>query len=447
MGMVRVMSSDTTADVAPPPPAQPSLNYSYFAAAMLAVVYTFNFLDRQFLSVLAQPVKMDLHLNDTEMGALTGLAFALFYTCFGIPVAALSDKNNRVRIIAAACALWSLFSAACGFATNFTTLALARMGVGVGEAGGSPPSYSVVSDYFPPEKRGVGLAIYSLGVPFGTMFGAASGGWIAAHYGWRAAFFAVGSCGVILVPLLLLTVREPKRGQFDAIAPEPASSLAHHAAGLGMFKTLGLFIRTPKLLLTALSSGLTAFVGYGLLNWTPSFLMREKGMTLEQIALYYAVILGLSMAIGTWASGYIVDKLAPRRPAAYALVPGFAILLSLPFFVGVLLAPNWQMAILLLIPPSVLNIAYLAPALAVVQNAVRSERRGTAGAFLLFVLNLVGLGGGPLFVGFMSDHFKAQGMAHSLTSALMCLTPFFVLTFLVQCAAAYFISKDDRQNL
>jgi predicted MFS family arabinose efflux permease len=284
-------------------------------------------------------------------------------------------------------------------------------------------------------------------VPFGSMLGAASGGWIAAHYGWRAAFYFAGSSGIVLVPLLLLTVREPKRGQFDAIAPEPANSLAHHAAGLGMFKTIGLFVRTPKLLATALSSGLTAFVGYGLLNWIPSFLIREKGMTLEQIALYYSLTLGITMAIGTWASGFIVDKLGAKRPVAYALVPGAAILISLPFFIGVLLAPSWPIALVLLVFPSVLNIAYLAPALAVVQNAVRSERRGTAGAFLLFVLNLVGLGGGPLYVGYMSDRFKAAGVAHTLTHALMWLAPFFVLAFLCQCAAAWFISKDDRQNL
>ena len=441
------MSAAPKSPDAPIPNGVTNMNYSYFAAVMLAVIYTFNFLDRQFLAVLAQPVKVDLHLSDTQMGALTGLAFALFYTVFGIPVAALADRYNRIRIIAAACVLWSLFSAACGLATNFTTLALARVGVGVGEAGGSPPSYSVVSDYFPPEKRGLGLAIYSLGVPFGTMFGAASGGWIAAHYGWRAAFFAVGSCGVVLVPLLLLTVREPKRGQFDVITPEPADSPASHTASLGMFNTLGLFIRTPKLMATAAATAVTSFVGYGLLNWMPSFLIREKGMNLEQIALYYGLLLGLCMAIGTWASGFIVDKVGAGRPALYALVPGVATLLSLPFFIGVLLAPNWPIALVLLIGPAVLNIAYLAPSLAVIQNAVRSERRGTAGAFLLFILNLVGLGGGPLFVGFMSDHFKAAGAAHALTIALMTLAPFFVLAFLCQCAAGYFISKDDRQNL
>ncbi len=420
------------------PLVAPSLAEGYRVAAALGVVYTFNFLDRQFLSVLAQPVKLDLHLSDTDLGLLTGFAFAIFYTLFGIPVAALADRFNRVRIIAAACALWSLFSAACGLATGFFSLAAARIGVGVGEAGGSPPSYSVISDYFPPEKRGAGLALYSLGVPFGTMFGAASGGFIAAKLGWRAAFFIVGGAGLFLAPLLLAVVKEPPRGRLDVkAAPKPA----------GVLPTLKVFATTPKILFTALSAGLTAFVGYGLLNWTPSFLIREKGMSLEEIALYYSFTLGLAMALGTWASGALVDRLGPKRPAAYALVPGLAMLASLPFFLGVLNAPAWRGALVLLVVPSILNIAYLAPALAVVQNAVSPERRGVAGALLLFVLNLVGLGGGPLFVGMMSDMYKKAGVSHALTHALGALAPVFVLAFLCQALAAWFIHKDRRTGL
>src|ERR1700742_1006152 len=176
--------------------------YRYVVAISLCAVYTFNFLDRQFLAILAEPVKHTLLLSDTQLGMLTGLMFALFYTVFGIPVAALADRYNRVRIVAIACGLWSAFTGACGFATGFASLAIARMGVGVGEAGGAAPSYSIISDYFPPQERGVGLAIFSLGVPFGTMLGAASGGWIAAHYGWRTAFFVLGGAGVVLAPLI-----------------------------------------------------------------------------------------------------------------------------------------------------------------------------------------------------------------------------------------------------
>jgi MFS family permease len=422
----------------------PSLKSSYTVAAMLAVVYTLNFLDRQFLSILAEPVRRELHFSDTQLGELTGLTFALFYTAFGIPVAAMADRWHRVRIIAAACTIWSLFSATCGLATNFATLALARIGVGIGEAGGSPPSYSVISDYFPPEKRATGLAIYSLGVPFGLMIGAFSGGRIAEAYGWRVAFFVVGGVGLLLVPLLLLLVKEPQRGRFDVIPVEPLTPIDEKPSS---FNTILLFVTTPKLMFTGLSAGLTSFVGYALLVFTPSLLIRDKGMTLHDVANYYSIMLGISVGFGTWVSGVIVDKLGTKRPMAYALVPGAAILLSLPFVAVLAYVQSWQWALVLLIIPSALNIMYLAPALAVVQNAVKSERRGTVGALLLFLLNLIGLGGGPTFVGAMSDHFKALGDPHSLTSAVIWLWPFFILTFLCQLASAWFIHKDRRANL
>ncbi len=419
---------------------RPSRAYSYLVVLTLGVVYTFNFLDRQFLSVLAQPVKADLHLSDTQLGLLTGLMFSLFYTFFGVPVATLADRGNRVRLVAASCTLWSLFSAACGLAGGFGTLALARIGVGIGEAGGAPPSYSIIADYFPPEKRGRALAVYMLGVPVGTLVGAASGGWIAATWGWRTAFFVVGLSGLALGPLLLLVVREPRRGQYD---PQLPVAIATPAKRASMFASVGLFVRTPKLLSTAIACGASAFVGYALLNWTPAFLIREKGMTLKEIALYYSITVSLSMALGLWISGYLVDKVGQRRPAAYAILPGCATLLCLPFLFGVVYAQSWPMALALIIPPSALGTAYLAPALAMIQNAVPSERRGAASALLLFVLNLIGLGGGPLFVGAMSDHFTATNGVHALKLAILALSPFFVLAFVSQLVAAYFIAKDN----
>lgn len=421
-----------------PPPSPPAKlgAYPWVVAATLAVVYTFNFLDRQFLSVLAEPVKHDLRLSDTQLGMLTGLVFALFYTGFGIPIAALADRTNRVRIIATAYGIWSLFTAVCGLATGFGALAAARMCMGVGEAGGSPPSYSLISDYLPPERRGLGLAIYSLGVPFGTLFGAMSGGFIAATFGWRAAFLGLGGAGLLLAPLVLLVVREPPRGRYDsaearAIRPAPLQALLA-------------FGRRPELLLTALSAGLTAFLGYALLNWSPAFLMREKHMSLREIALWYALVSGLSAALGSWLSGALVDWLGKARPAAYALVPGFAVLLSLPFVLAFIFAPTWPLALACLVLPAILNIAYLAPCLAVVQNATPPSQRGVAGALLLFVLNLIGLGGGPLYVGMMSDHFHAQYGVHALKAALVAVSPFFVLAFLCQLGAAYWLERRAR---
>jgi MFS family permease len=425
--------------LAPPAPPAKLGAYPWIVAAALAVVYTFNFLDRQFLSVLAEPVKHDLHLSDTQLGMLTGLVFALFYTGFGIPIAALADRTSRVRIITIAYALWSLFTAACGLASGFGALAAARMCMGVGEAGGSPPSYSLISDYFPPRRRGVGLAIYSLGVPFGTLFGAMSGGFIAANFGWRAAFIGLGVAGMVLAPLLPLVVKEPPRGRYDtaearAARPDP-------------FQALGAFIRRPELLFTAVSAGLTAFVGYALLNWSPAFLMREKHMSLSEIALWYALVSGLSAAAGSWLSGVLVDRLGKARPAAYALVPGFAVLLSLPFVLAFVFAPTWPLALACLALPSILNMAYLAPCLAVVQNATPPAQRGVAGALLLFVLNLIGLGGGPLYVGMMSDHFHARYGVHALKAALVSVSPFFVLAFLCQLGAAYWLERRARSGV
>lgn len=408
--------------------------YRYYVLIALLVVYTLNFLDRQFLSVLLEPVKKSLHLSDTQMGALTGPVFALFYTIIGIPVGLLADRVNRVRVVSAASALWSFFTAACGFASSFLTLAVPRMGVGIGEAGGAPPSYSIVSDYFPPRERGTALAIFSLGVPFGTMFGAMSGGYIAAHYGWQAAFKALGIVGLIIAPLFYLTVREPPRGRFDGGAkPHTGNPLA----------AIGLFFGRPMLAFTALGCGVTAFVGYGLLGWTPALLIRAKGMSLPQVALYYGLMSGITGALGTWLSGVLVDRLGHMRPRAYAMVPAVSILLSLPFMIAAVYAPTWQLSLLCFAGPALLNNMYLAPALAVVQNAVPAHQRVVSGALLLFVLNLVGLGGGPPFVGFMSDHFKPMfGAARGLEYGMLSLAPVFVLAFLVQCIAGQFIAKE-----
>ena len=427
-------------DTAPTQPLEKRLGrYPWIVAATLAVVYTFNFLDRQFLSVLAEPVRRDLHLSDTQLGLLTGLMFALFYTGFGIPVAALADRTNRVRIIAVAYALWSLFTAACGMATGFGTLALARMGMGIGEAGGSPPSYTLISDYFPPQRRGVALAIYSLGVPMGTLFGAMSGGLIAAAFGWRVAFIALGAAGLLLAPLVLLVVREPPRGRYD--------SAEARAAPASPVQALIAFSRRPELLFTALSAGLTAFIGYALLNWTPAFLMREKGMSLREVAIWYALVSGLSAAFGSWASGVLVDRLGKARPAAYALVPGIAVLISLPLVLAFIFAPTWPIALACFVVPGILIQSYLAPCLAVVQNAMPPAQRGVAAAFLLFVLNLIGLGGGPVFVGMMSDHFKAQYGVHALKAALVSVSPVFLLAFLSQMAAAFYMARHARKQL
>ena len=417
-----------------------SKSYRYLVVIVLAVVYTFNFMDRQIMSILQEPIRKELSLSDTQLGMLTGLAFALFYTTFGVLLAWAADRYKRVWIMAASCAVWSLFTALCGMATNFVQLALSRVVVGIGEAGGSPPSYSLISDYFPPKERGVGLAIYSLGVPIGSMVGAGVGGAIAAAYGWRIAFISVGLPGLLLALVMLALVREPKRGGLDPVA---AGAVAHDPAP-PMMSAIASFFANRTLVLVAISSGLSAFVGYAMLNWNPSFLMRVKGMSLAEVGAYYSLVLGITGMIGTFGSGWLVDKLSLKDRRWYSWVPAIAFALTIPALAGLLWAPTWQIALLFLAVPSLLNNMYLAPALTVVQNAVPPARRTMSGAILLFILNLVGLGGGPLYVGFISDHAKAQYGEHSLVIGFAALFPMILLTILAHIAASLSIARDKR---
>ena len=422
----------------PPAPLVRASLYSYVVVILLSAVYTFNFLDRQLLSILSEPIRKDLGLSYTQVGMLTGLTFALFYTTFGIPLAWLADRTHRVRIIATACAVWSLFSMACGMAGNFTALALARIGVGVGEAGGSPPSYSLISDDFPPQRRGLALALYSLGVPLGTALGSAAGAKIAAMYSWRVAFLAVGAPGIALALLVLLLIREPRRGRFDALVGDATA----HAPSVPLLTAIGGFFTNRTLVLTAISSGLSAFVGYAVLNNGPAFLISNKGMTLPEIALYYSAMSGLAGGLGTFGSGWLVDLFGKRHRTAYALVPAVSFVISLPFFLGFLWAPTWQWAMACLVVPHLMNNMYLAPAITVVQNAVPPARRGISGAILLFVLNLIGLGGGPVYVGLVADHFKPQYGTVSLKYGLAALVPFYLLTIVAHLIASRSIKSD-----
>ena len=417
-----------------------SNSYRYFVVFMLSVAYTLNFLDRQIVSILAEPIRQDLNLTDTQLGMLGGIAFALFYTTFGIPIGWLADRVNRVWIISGACALWSLFTALCGTATNFLQLALFRMGVGVGEAGGSPPSYSLISDYFRPEERGTALALYSLGVPAGSMFGSALGGWIAAEYGWRMAFFAMGLPGIVVALLLLLLVKEPKRGGLDVLVAGQES----HATPPPIFTAIAGFFSNRTLVLTAVAAGLSAFVGYAFLTWTPPFLMRVRGMSLTQVALYYSLVIGITGMIGTFGAGWLADKLGAKDRRWFAWLPAIGFAITIPFWIGMLLAPTWQIALAFAAGPALLNTCYLAPALAVVQNAVAPNRRVISGAVLLFILNIIGLGMGPVYVGRISDMAKPEYGDNSLTIGFAALIPIVGITILAHLVSAWSINRDKK---
>ncbi|HEX4023977.1 MAG TPA: MFS transporter [Steroidobacteraceae bacterium] len=392
--------------------------YKYLVLGVLLLVYLLNYLDRQLVSLLAEPIKKDLALTDTQLGMVTGLAFAIFYTTFGVPVAWLADRKRRTAIVALACGLWSAFTAACGLARNFASLALARTGVGVGEAGGVPPSYSILSDYFPPARRGLAMGLYSLGIPLGTFAGGEYGVWATNHYGWRTAFYLLAIPGVALALLLPFLVREPRRGALDDAPPLQSAPLG---------KSISLFLRSGALVFVTLGCSLSAVVGYSLQSWSPAFLMRVQGATLADIGSWYAPLIGLSIAAGIAGSGALGDRFGRTGAHRYPLVPAIAFVLAFPLYLAALNAHGWRVSVLLLAIPQGLTFMYLAPAVAVIQNLVPAERRTTASALLLFVLNLFAVGCGPLYVGAVSDWARPQYGTESLRIALYALMPFFVL--------------------
>jgi predicted MFS family arabinose efflux permease len=392
---------------------------AWLALGMLCFIYVLNFLDRQLLSILAKPIQDTLHVSDGQLGLIGGLYFALFYCLIAIPVGWLADRTNRIFVLSFACALWSAATIACGIARTYPELVVARMTVGVGEAGGVPPSYAIISDYFPPSRRGTALGLFNLGPPIGAALGVAFGASIAAAFSWRHAFVVLGAVGLFAALSLVLMVREPKRGGLD---PAPAAGQKS-----GFVQTFVMFFSRPELALVAFGGGATQFVTYGLGNFTVLFLMREKGMTLEQVALYYALIIGIAMSAGIFISGWMIDRFTRRSRQAYALLPAFSLILAVPLYVGFVWAPEWQTALLFLIGPSALNYFYLSSAVTFVQQEVRPDQRVMSGALLLLVMNLIGLGLGPTYVGAASDFFRASYPENSLQIALYTLTPFYAL--------------------
>lgn len=411
--------------------------YRYLVLGVLLLVYLLNYLDRQLVSLLAEPIKRDLALTDTQLGMVTGLAFAFFYTTFGVPVAWLADRRRRTSIVALACGLWSLFTAACGLARSFPFLALARTGVGVGEAGGVPPSYSILSDYFPPARRGLAMGLYSLGIPLGTFIGGLFGAWATIHYGWRTAFYLLAIPGLAVALILPLVVREPRRGGLDVAPPVPPAPLG---------ESIALFLRSGALVFVTLGCSLSAIVGYSLQTWSPAFLMRVQGATLGDIGSWYAPLIGVSIAAGIAGSGVLGDRFGRAGAHRYPLVPAIAFVIAFPLYLAALNAQGWKASVLLLAIPQGLTFMYLAPAVAVIQNLVPAERRTTASALLLFVLNLFAVGCGPLYVGAVSDWARPHYGTGSLRIALYALVPFFVLGVGCNLWASRLLRRPARQS-
>ena len=400
---------------------------AWVVLAILTFVYVLNFLDRQLLSILAKPIQDELGVSDGQLGLIGGLYFAMFYCILAIPVGWLADRTNRVKVLAFSCGLWSAATAACGMASSYPQLALARMAVGVGEAGGVPPSYAIITDYFPPGTRGTALGLFNLGPPIGAAMGVAFGASVAAAYSWRMAFIWVGAVGVVTALGVWCFIREPRKGGLDPAPAQPPPQAAAAGAAPGFADTCRSFFANPVLRNMALACGATQFVTYAMLNFTVLLLMREKGMTLEDVAVWYAVVFGVGSAAGMFASGRLIDRLARRSRTAYAYLPAIGLVLAIPFFLGFVWAGSWQLALVFLVLPTGLNYFYLSPAVTLVQEEVRPDQRVLSGALLLLVMNLIGLGFGPTYLGLASDFFRATHPDNSLQMAFYTLVPFYLL--------------------
>jgi MFS family permease len=401
---------------------------------ILVLVYTFNFIDRQIVGILAIPIKADLGLTDGQLGLMGGLAFALFYTGLGIPVAMLADRFNRTWIITTALVIWSGMTAVSGLANNFWQLFAARLGVGIGEAGGVAPAYSLISDYFPPGRRARALSVYSFGIPIGSAIGIVFGGIIASMVSWRAAFFVVGLAGIVLAPIFRMTVREPPRGRYDRERRDEA------APGLRLI--LRTLVAKPSFWLLSVGASFSSMMGYGVFFWLPSFFVRSYNLTLLNASLFYGAVLLLGGLAGIWAGGWLGDRFGQDQRSQYARIPAFAFIASVPFYLLAILSPTLTLAFFVLLVPTALGLVWLGPVISAIQHLVRPDMRATASAIFLFINNLIGIGLGTYAIGALSDLLAAQFGDESLRYSILAGTGFYIVAATLFFLAARWLDQD-----
>jgi MFS family permease len=441
------------APAAPAPLAKPARAY---ALGVLLVIYIFNFLDRQIVNILAEPIKNDLGLADWQIGVMAGFAFAIFYTVLGIPIARYAERADRVKIISAAVAVWSAFTILCGLAGNFVQLLAARIGVGVGEAGCTPPAHSLICDYTPKEKRASALALYSMGIPLGSLAGMVVGGLIADAYGWRVAFFVAGAPGLVLALVAWLTLPEPRRKGARKMTATPAANSP------SIFNAMTELRSKASFWWISAGAALAAMIGYGHITFYGSFYLRNHGEGLVAMAAQVNEVLGVSFgpigflgttlglligicgAAGTYLGGILADRSARLNPAGYAIVPAVATALTVPPFVAAMLIPGAGASLMLLAVPVFLGAIWYGPVFASAQSLVEPHTRATAAAVLLFIINLVGLGLGPVSVGLVSDVLGAtMGEAEGLRWSMV----IFGLVALLSAGAFFMAARTLKDEI
>lgn len=413
-------------------PSNPVTWRTHYALLVLASIYVFNYIDRQLMAILIEPVKLEFGISDTGIGLLSGVTFAVFYTVFGFPLGRLSDRIGRKPVIAFSCMAWSLMTMLCGMAGNFLTLVLARIGVAVGEAGGTAPSVAMVSDLYPAERRSTALSVLMLGSSLGAIVGLGLGGWIAQHHGWRYAFLLIGAPGILLGLVLLLTVRAPK--------PRVMAAEQRAAVQDGWLQTLLELLRMPSFVWLVLTGGAAAIAGYAIGTWSPSFLIRSHGLNLQEAGFLVGVVGGTGSTIGTLVCGMLTDRLARRDVGWQIGVPLLGTLLSIPFALAYFLWPQGiafhigsiavPQAFLFYSAFGFFGVWWATPCLGAITHLFPATRLAQATAIFVMAMTLLGVGIGPLLIGVLSDFFVGTLGGESLRYALAASVSLLVLAAL-----------------
>lgn len=411
------------------PDAYSDVKYRYYVLFLLGLAYAFNFIDRQLISILQESIKLDLGLSDTQLGLLTGLAFAFFYVLAGIPIARWADRSNRRNIISMSVGIWSIMTAFSGAATNYIQLLLARIGVGIGEAGCSPPAHSIISDIFPPDKRSTAIGLYSMGVNIGILFGFFLGGLLNMYLGWRVTFIVVGLPGIALGVLIRLTVKEPARGRSDV---KPMSDRIFSVKDVVRH-----FLSQKAIIHLCAASSLTCVALYGVFSWSASFFIRVHQMQTDEVGIWLALSSGVCGAVGTFLGGFISDKLGRKSRKWYLWQPAITILVCFPSTIFVFSTGNTQAALVMNLLPGLLMSSYIGPAIAMLHSLVEPRMRALASGIFFFVISIVGLGLGPSAIGVLSDTLAQQEGINSLRIALVWVIP----TACIWSAAHFYLAS------